>query len=87
MENDQEKQTVSNPVEAVLSRIDDPNYIFFDDELEYCHCDFKEEVINDSCIYLNTLHQGDHFKTIMISKVDAISIARKFKLTADDLSC
>jgi hypothetical protein len=80
-------QTVSNPVKAVVSRIDDPSYTLFDEDLEYCHCDFKDEIIEDSCIYLNTLHQGDHFKTIILSKVDAIAIAKKFKLTADDLSC
>jgi hypothetical protein len=76
--------TVSNPLEHVVSRIDDPSYKFFDDEVEYCHCDFRDEAIDDSCIYLTA---SNPTKTIMLSKADAIAIARKFNLTSLDLSC
>ena len=81
---DEKQPTVASPIEPVVSRIDDPEYVFFDDEVEYCHCDFGGEIIDDSCIYLTA---SNPTKTIMLSKVDAIAIARKFNLTSLDLSC
>ncbi len=48
--------TVNNPVEPVVSRIDDPNYVFLDDKVSYCHSDFNEEIVDDSCIYLDVEH-------------------------------
>ena len=84
MQEDEKQPTVASPIKSVVSRIDDPSYSFFDDEVEYCHCDFGNEIIDDSCIYLTTSHPT---KTIMLSKVDAIAIAKKFNLTELDLSC
>lgn len=82
---------------GVVSRIDDPNYKFFDVGVSYSHKDFATDNAKDnSCIYLDVEydewqgHQDGYTKselTMMISKVDAIAIAKKFKLTSLDLSC
>ncbi len=91
-----EQPTDSNPLEHVVSSIDDADYKFFDNGMSYSHKDFStDNVKNNSCIYLDIEydewqgHQDGYKKgelTIMLSKVDAIAIARKFNLTSLDLS-
>jgi hypothetical protein len=89
--------TVSNPVEVAVSRVPlSFNYKFFDKGISYSHKDFTAGSINhESCIYLDveydewTGHLDGYKKselTIMLSKDDAVAIARKFNLSEDDLS-
>ncbi len=97
MGNNEEKPNVASPIEPVVSRIDSPDYKFFDKGIGYSHKDFTVENIKpESCIYLDveydewTGHLDGYQKselTIMISKSDAVAIARKFNLTELDLSC
>jgi hypothetical protein len=90
------KQTVSNPLEHVVSRID--THRFFDLEVSYSHVDFSGKADDDSCIYLDIKYDMDELLyrteeedgeqvTMMLNKKDIIEIAKRFKLTADDLSC
>ena len=70
-------------------------HVFFDESICYSHADFNNEVIADNCIYLDVEHdvwngnldgwsKGE--VTAMISRSDAVAIARKFKLTPEDLN-
>ncbi|MGB2264814.1 MAG: hypothetical protein ACPH3C_06480, partial [Glaciecola sp.] len=64
-----DEQVIDNHNKPELRAIDDPGYVFIDDDVCYSHCDFRGDAIDDSCIYLNTIHNGEHLKTIMIGKI------------------
>tara|TARA_R100000951_G_scaffold91472_1_gene79839 strand:+ start:7820 stop:8053 length:234 start_codon:yes stop_codon:yes gene_type:complete len=69
---------------------------FYDEKIEYSHSDFQEErnINDESCIYLDLMSDKwsdskgwDRVRcTAMLSKRDAIMIAKKFKLSVNDLA-
>ena len=68
---------------------------FYDDKIEYSHSDFQEvrNINDESCIYFDLMSDKwsdskgwDKIRcTAMISRRDAIIIAKKFNLSGSDL--